>query len=112
MRIAAVQHDLYRPGATQPTCHRRKQKKTEWSMIMSTRALGRGVDAIDAGTNWSGIFQRIWRGMVAGQERKANAIVRQYLASLSDAHLADLGYGPAEIKAIRAHDNGLGTPWL
>jgi hypothetical protein len=109
VRIAAVQHFVYRHSATRSTCG--EHKKTEWSTIMSTQALGRGVSTIDAGTK-PGIFHRIMQSIVAGQQRKANAIVRQYLASLSDAQLTDLGYGPVEIKAIRTADTGFGTPWL
>lgn len=57
-----------------------------------------------------GIFRRAYDRLVEAQERKAVALVSQYLAALSDEHLANLGYGPAEIKAIRERGSSVTAP--
>jgi hypothetical protein len=72
------------------------------------------ADAIvGAGTKTAGFFQRLLQRMIEGQERKATAMVRHYLSGLSDQHLADLGYGPVAIKALRKHaSSSPGAAWL
>ena len=72
-----------------------------------------GADAIvGAGSKAAGFFQRLLQRMIEGQERKAAAMVSHYLSGLSDQHLADLGYGPVAIKALRKPGNGSGAAWL
>ena len=39
-------------------------------------------------------------------------MVREYLATQSDEHLASLGYSAAEIKSIRSQATGNGPSWL
>ena len=57
-------------------------------------------------------MQRLLQRISEGQERKARAMVRQYLATQSDEHLTALGYGAAEIKSIRSQATGNGPSWL
>ena len=49
----------------------------------------------------AGLFKRALQHIMAAQERKAQAIVRQHLARLDDSQLADLGFGPKEVVDIR-----------
>lgn len=59
-----------------------------------------------------GFFQRLLARIAEGQERKARAMVREYLATQSDEHLMSLGYSAAEIKSIRSQATGQGPAWL
>ena len=69
--------------------------------------------AVVAGTRKSeGFFHRMLARITEGQERKARAMVREYLATQSDEHLTALGYGEADIKSIRSRATGYGPSWL
>jgi hypothetical protein len=48
-----------------------------------------------------GLFATIYSGLVAGQEARARAIVRQHMAMYDDAQLEALGWSKAEITALR-----------
>ena len=79
-------------------------------MSTGTQALS---GAVTGGTHKSeGFFHRIVTRIVEGQQRKAHAMVREYLATQSDEHLASLGYSAAEIKTIRNQATGNGPAWL
>ena len=71
-------------------------------MSTGTHALS-GSDAIvGVASKSGGFFQRLMRRITEAQERKARSMVAGFLASQGDERLAALGYGPAEIKAIRS----------
>jgi hypothetical protein len=81
-------------------------------MIMSTgtQALS---GAVVGGTRKSeGFFHRVLTRIVEGQERKARAMVHEYLATQTDEHLMSLGYSAADIKTIRSQATGNGPSWL
>lgn len=50
----------------------------------------------------TGLLASIYSGLIAGQEARARAIVRQHLAKYDDAQLEDLGWSKADIAALRA----------
>jgi hypothetical protein len=81
-------------------------------MIMSTGT--QTVSGVVAGSvrKPDGFVERLLRRIIEGQERKARAMVREYLATQSDEHLTKLGYSTAEIKSIRSQARGNGPSWL
>jgi len=81
---------------------------------MSTRTHAlHGAGAVHgAGSKLAEVCQRAFERIVAGQERRANAMVDAYLASLSDEQLAELGYGRVAIMAIRKRAAHTTVPWL
>jgi hypothetical protein len=80
-------------------------------MIMSTgtQALS---GAVVVARKSEGFFRRLLQRISEGQERKARAMVREYLATQSDEHLMSLGYSAADIKSIRSQATGQGPAWL
>lgn len=79
-------------------------------MSTGTQALS---GAVVGGTRKSeGFFHRMLTRITEGQERKARAMVREYLATQSDEHLTELGYSTADIKSIRSQATGNGPSWL
>ena len=78
-------------------------------MSTGTQALSGGV--ITGGSRSEGFFHRMLARIAAGQERKARAMVLEYLATQSDEHLTELGYSTAEIKSIRSKATGNGPGW-
>jgi hypothetical protein len=81
-------------------------------MIMSTGTQALSGAIISSARKSGGFVQRLLQRISEGQERKARAMVREYLATQSDEHLASLGYGEAEIKSIRSQATGNGPSWL
>ena len=49
----------------------------------------------------SGVFKSIYAGILAGQEARARAIVRQHLKNYDDDHLMQLGWSAKDIAAMR-----------
>ncbi len=79
-------------------------------MSTGTQALSGAI--ISGARKSGGFFQRLLQRISEGQERKARAMVREYLATQSDEHLTSLGYTDAEIKSIRSQATGKGPGWL
>lgn len=46
-------------------------------------------------------LSRLYKAIIAGREIQAQRVVRHYLANLSDAQLADLGFTAEEIRRTR-----------
>jgi hypothetical protein len=80
-------------------------------MIMSTGTQALSGAVVGAHKS-EGFFQRLLARITQGQERKARAMVREYLAAQSDEHLMSLGYNTADIKSIRSQATGHGPAWL
>jgi uncharacterized protein YjiS (DUF1127 family) len=59
-----------------------------------------------------GFFRRAFDRLVEARKAHGEAHVRAYLNSLSDERLADLGFSPDRIKAVRAKDGAANSYWL
>jgi uncharacterized protein YjiS (DUF1127 family) len=59
-----------------------------------------------------GLFRRIFDRFVEARIRHGEAHARAYLSGLTDERLADLGFSPDRIKAIRAKDGAFNSYWL
>jgi hypothetical protein len=81
-------------------------------MIMSTGTQALSGAVVSSARKSEGFFQRLLARIAEGQERKARGMVREYLATQSDEHLAALGYSESEIKTIRSQATGYGPSWL
>lgn len=69
---------------------------------MSTQITTFGVDAVaDTSSERSGIVRRIWNKLLAAGEAQGQRRLVNYLASLSDYRLQELGYTKAQIHEIR-----------
>ena len=79
-------------------------------MSTGTQALSGAI--ISGALKSGGFLQRLLQRISEGQARKAHVMVREYLATQSDEHLASLGYSAAEIKSIRSQATGNGLSWL
>ncbi|MET0195291.1 MAG: hypothetical protein ABW200_18165 [Hyphomicrobiaceae bacterium] len=79
-------------------------------MSTGTQALSGAI--ISGALKSGGFLQRLLQRISEGQARKAHVMVREYLATQSDEHLASLGYSAAEIKSIRSQATGNGPSWL
>lgn len=63
-------------------------------------------------TRKPGFFQRAFDRLIQARVAHGEAHVRAYLNGLSDERLADLGFAPDRIKAIRAKDGAVTSYWL
>lgn len=70
--------------------------------------------AVDARTAEAkpGFFRRLYNRIIEARVAHGEAHVRAYLAGLSDERLADLGFSPDRIKAVRAKDGAVNSYWL
>lgn len=71
--------------------------------------------AVDTGTSQpakAGFLRRMFDRMIEARMAHGEAHVRAYLNGLSDARLADLGFAPDRIHAIRARDGAVNSYWL
>lgn len=59
-----------------------------------------------------GFFRRVFDRMIQARMAHGEAHARAYLSGLSDERLADLGFSPDRIKAIRAKDGAVNSYWL
>jgi hypothetical protein len=84
-------------------------------MIMSTHSttLGYAPATIPADSSEGpGIFWRFFNRLIASRTAHAEAHARAYLNHRTDARLADLGFSPDRIKAVRARDGAFNSYWL
>ncbi len=63
-------------------------------------------------TQKPGFFRRAFDRLIQARVAHGEAHVRAYLNGLSDERLADLGFSPDRIKAIRAKDGAANSYWL
>ena len=59
-----------------------------------------------------GFFRRFYDRLIEARKAHGEAHVRAYLSGLSDQRLADLGFSPDRIKAVRAKDGAANSYWL
>ncbi len=59
-----------------------------------------------------GLLRRIFDRLIEARMAHGEAHVRAYLSRLSDERLADLGFSPDRIKAVRARDGAINSYWL
>lgn len=59
-----------------------------------------------------GLVARFMKALIASREAQARRAIRSYLASLSDARLADLGFTPDQIPTVKAYGSAPGVYWL
>lgn len=73
---------------------------------------GSAVDTPKSGAARSGLLRRLFDRIIEARLAHGEAHVRAYLSGLSDQRLADLGFSPDRIKAIRAKDGAANSYWL
>lgn len=59
-----------------------------------------------------GFWRRLFDRLIEAKMAHSEAHVRAYLDGLSDERLADLGFTPDRIKAVRARDGAFNSYWL
>lgn len=69
-----------------------------------------GADADESAR--PGFWRRLFDRIVATRLAHSEAHIRAYINGLSDERLADLGFAPDRIKAIRAKDGAANSYWL
>jgi len=73
---------------------------------------GSAVDATQSEPAKAGFLRRAFDRMIQARVAHGEAHVRAYLNGLSDERLADLGFTPDRIKAVRAQDGAANSYWL
>ena len=73
---------------------------------------GSAVDAAQSEPAKAGFLRRAFDRMIQARVAHGEAHVRAYLNGLSDERLADLGFTPDRIKAVRAKDGAVSSYWL
>ena len=104
-RIAAVQHAVYLSGATRTTCVAPPKNKlrVEHDHEHGYASIERRRSSVGAPRSRAGSSSGCCSASRKAQERKARAMVREYLATPERrASGRSLGYGAAEIKSIRS----------
>lgn len=69
-------------------------------------------DRIGAAPVQSGFWRRFFDRLIEAKMAHGEAHVRAYLNGLSDERLADLGFTPDRIRAVRARDGAINSYWL
>jgi len=73
---------------------------------------GGAVDTAKSEAAKPGLLRRLYNGIIQARMAHGEAHVRAYLSGLSDQRLADLGFSPDRIKAVRAKDGAVSSYWL
>lgn len=60
----------------------------------------------------TGFWRRLYDRLIEARMAHGEAHVRAYFSGLSDDRLADLGFTPDRIKALRARDGSFNSHWL
>jgi hypothetical protein len=68
-------------------------------------------EAPEAAAPRKGFLARFFERLAEARMNQARVRVQGYLAGLSDARLADLGFGPDETKALRAKGRVPASYW-